>query len=297
MGDIPILSIEQLVKFREKLVTIAAVDGLKNHILQSESESQRSQHQPQHKQNGHVTNGQHQYQQRGSFAVEEVARCDLPIQLGNSDLGTWDVRVFLSKSDRNCHTVLIKGDISSKTPVLTRIHSECFTGNTLGSMRCDCGQQFHRSLEIINDEGCGVVIWVTGHEGRGIGLVSKIKAYNLQTTHHLDTYQANSALGFPLDMRTYQTPLEILKFLGISKIELLTNNPHKLSELMPITAMTRSLVCGPNEHNRRYLEAKRNYERTMQKKLQEEHQGQQKGQEQEQEKGQEKGHQDHMLAH
>jgi len=116
------------------------------------------------------------------------------------------------------------------------------------------------SLELINNQGFGVAIYVDGHEGRGIGLHNKIKAYNLQHRRELDTYQANEELGFPIDSRSYDTPKAILKHLGITKIALLTNNPLKLQAFDDITAKTVPIICEPNEHNASYLHAKRLFE-------------------------------------
>jgi len=164
--------------------------------------------------------------------------------------------------------VLIKGDpaqwqasADKDAPhVYTRIHSECFTSHVLGSQRCDCSKQLDLSLELINNKGSGVAIYVDGHEGRGIGLHNKIKAYFLQHHKELDTYQANEELGLPIDSRSYDTPKAILKHLGITKIALLTNNPLKLRAFDDMTATTVPILCEPNEHNASYLHAKRLFE-------------------------------------
>jgi len=145
--------------------------------------------------------------------------------------------------------------------VYTRIHSECFTSHVLGSRRCDCSQQFDASLEIINNHGSGVAIYVDGHEGRGIGLHNKLKAYHLQQHKSLDTYQANTELGLPIDSRTYEVPRAILRDLGISKIALLTNNPLKVQAMQDMTSEMVPVICDPHEHNSEYLHAKRIYEK------------------------------------
>uniref|UniRef100_A0A6B2KZ31 GTP cyclohydrolase II domain-containing protein n=1 Tax=Arcella intermedia TaxID=1963864 RepID=A0A6B2KZ31_9EUKA len=193
------------------------------------------------------------------WRVEQVAQCVLPVQFEEGKyLGNWVLRVFVSLHDRCQHVVLVKGDLDGESgPVLTRIHSECFTGNTLGSMRCDCGPQLQKSMEMIEKEGRGIVLYVAGHEGRGIGLINKIKAYHLQTQDLIDTYQANCALGFPEDMRDYTSVLSILGTLGVKQIDLITNNPEKLEALKHLTRSVRPLVCPPNEHNKEYLEAKK----------------------------------------
>jgi len=176
----------------------------------------------------------------------------------------WDTRIFESKWDGVQHTALIKGDLSKvqgNNTILLRVHSECFTGNTLGSLRCDCGQQFQQALKTIHEHHAktgesGVVIWVGGHEGRGIGLVNKIKAYQLQETFGLDTYAANRHLGFADDLRDYQAPLLILQsLLQVQQenssenapmiqrtIELLTNNPHKFEATSNYFSSQFSLV-------------------------------------------------------
>jgi len=160
--------------------------------------------------------------------IELITECDIPIHFGSKDLGNWTLKVFLSHPDRTQHLALIKGDIGRTTPVLTRIHSECLTGDTLGSQRCDCGSQLHTSMSMIHQEGQGLLLYLTGHEGRGIGLINKIKAYHLQSSAGVDTYQANECLGFPPDSRNYETAQAILQELQITRIKLISNNPEKM---------------------------------------------------------------------
>lgn len=203
--------------------------------------------------------------------VELLAECEMPIARGEKYLGMWTVRCYRSSDGLDRHAVLIKGDPSelknSTSPVYTRIHSECFTSHVLGSRRCDCSQQLDASLSIINEHGSGVAIYVDGHEGRGIGLHNKIKAYHLQQNKSLDTYQANQELGFAVDSRVYDTPRAILKDLGISKIALLTNNPLKIQALQDMTEAVVPVICEPNEHNSAYLYAKRIFEKEHSKQV------------------------------
>ncbi|KAH7718681.1 3,4dihydroxy-2-butanone-4-phosphate synthase [Aphelenchoides avenae] len=188
--------------------------------------------------------------------VDQVAQCKLPIRLLGCDLGQWTMTVFFSHFDAHHHVVLHFGDVSTSNPVLTRIHSECFTGDILGSQRCDCGEQLAKSLQIIADAGSGMIIYHAGHEGRGIGLANKIRAYHLQQTHGMDTYESNRALGFPDDLRRYDTALAILEALGIHRIRMLTNNPTKASAFRHLIESIVPIEGAVNAHNRCYLEAK-----------------------------------------
>jgi 3,4-dihydroxy 2-butanone 4-phosphate synthase/GTP cyclohydrolase II len=198
-----------------------------------------------------------------SHYVELLAECEIPIQRQEKFLGVWKMRCYRSYPDGlSRHVVLIKGDITAtKGPVLARIHSECFTSHVIGSKKCDCSQQMDVALDTINNAGCGVAIYVDGHEGRGIGLHNKIKAYSLQDTKQIDTYAANKELGFPIDMRNYETPRAILQHLGISQIAMISNNPTKVKAFEDIVARVVPVLCDANEHNASYLKAKRMYEK------------------------------------
>ncbi len=153
---------------------------------------------------------------------------------------------------------LTMGDISSGEPVLVRFHSECLTGDVFGSRRCDCGEQLRMAMEQIAREGRGVILYLR-QEGRGIGLRNKVKAYALQD-QGLDTIEANEHLGFPVDLRTFGPAVQMLKDLGVSRVRLLTNNPHKIAavEQRGIDVVERVPIVTPTHgENSRYLNAKR----------------------------------------
>ena len=171
--------------------------------------------------------------------------------------GTFQIIVYQSSFDKKKHIALTMGDLT-KQPVLTRIHSKCFTGDTLLSLRCDCRNQLHASMEMIQKEGNGIILYLN-QEGREIGLINKIKAYALQDQDR-DTIEANHELGFPTDGRDYGVAATMLNELGITTITLLTNNPDKIAQLEQhgITITKRiSVITERNQHNEKYLTTKK----------------------------------------
>jgi len=204
-----------------------------------------------------------EYRMRRERMVERVE--SVPF---HNEFGEWLLIGYRTRIDRAEHVALCKGGIGQLTaagaveavpePVLTRVHSECLTGDVFGSLRCDCGQQLRAAMEMIAREGRGVVVYLR-QEGRGIGLINKLHAYRLQD-QGLDTVEANQALGFPPDRRDYGIGAQILRDLGISKIRILTNNPKKVSRLEVYglhVVEQLPLEVPVTEHNRRYLEAKK----------------------------------------
>ena len=194
------------------------------------------------------------YRRRHENLVERVAETRLPTRHG--DFTAYGYRITVDASE---HIALVYGDVSGPDPVLTRVHSECLTGDVFGSARCDCGPQLDEALERIVEEGRGVVVYLRGHEGRGIGLVAKLQAYQLQDGGR-DTVDANLDLGLPADARHYGTATQVLRDLGVESVRLLTNNPEKVSNLedFGITVAERvPLTPHPNDHNLAYLLTKR----------------------------------------
>jgi 3,4-dihydroxy 2-butanone 4-phosphate synthase/GTP cyclohydrolase II len=193
------------------------------------------------------------YRRRTEQLVQMVAEAKLP-----SDYGDFTLKVFENTVDGKDHVAIIKGDIQPDQPVLVRVHSECLTGDIFGSRRCDCGPQLHAALAMIEQEQQGVVLYMR-QEGRGIGLVNKIKAYALQE-QGLDTVEANTTLGFQPDPRDYGIGAQILYDLGVRKMRLMTNNPKKRVGLQSYGLEVVELVSlemPSNEDNLRYLETKR----------------------------------------
>jgi 3,4-dihydroxy 2-butanone 4-phosphate synthase/GTP cyclohydrolase II len=193
------------------------------------------------------------YRRRNDKLVELVEQVDLP-----TDHGHFRLKMYRSRVTGLEHLALVKGDVSAGGNVLVRVHSECFTGDVLGSERCDCGPQLHTAMEMIEKEGCGAVIYMR-QEGRGIGLANKLHAYRKQE-EGMDTVEANVALGFAPDLRDYGEGAQILVDLGIRKVRLITNNPCKIKGLdgYGIEIVERvPIVIAANCHDKHYLETKR----------------------------------------
>ena len=174
-----------------------------------------------------------------------------------TDAGDFRLALYHNSLDDKEHLALVIGEPRGRSDVLVRVHSECFTGDVLGSQRCDCGEQLRRSMHLMAHEGQGILLYLR-QEGRGIGLGNKIRAYALQE-RGADTIQANHALGFDTDLRRYDIAACMLKDLGLSRVQLMTNNPDKIRQLEAhsITVSGRlPHVMAPNEHNRFYLETK-----------------------------------------
>jgi 3,4-dihydroxy 2-butanone 4-phosphate synthase/GTP cyclohydrolase II len=198
------------------------------------------------------------YRRATERLVEPVARSTMP-----TAFGTFRAIAYRSSLDGVEHLALVMGDVAARVAqdcgVLVRVHSECLTGDILGSLRCDCGAQLEQALREVAAEGCGAVVYLRGQEGRGIGLVHKIRAYALQESG-LDTVDANTAQGLPVDSRSYGVGAQILSDLGIRRIRLLTNNPAKYSGLSGHGVEIVSRVGLPafeTAHNARYLRTKR----------------------------------------
>lgn len=185
--------------------------------------------------------------------VERVVETKMPTRYGD-----FKMFGFINKLNGEHHVALVKGEINEKNEVLTRVHSECLTGDALGSKRCDCGEQYDEAMKRIAEEGCGILLYMR-QEGRGIGLINKLKAYSIQDKG-FDTVEANEMLGFPADMRSYDVAAAILKDLGVSKVNLMTNNPRKIDglESYGIEIVNRvPIQMNHNEKNEFYLQTKK----------------------------------------
>jgi 3,4-dihydroxy 2-butanone 4-phosphate synthase/GTP cyclohydrolase II len=193
------------------------------------------------------------YRQQHEKLVERVTETVIPTLYG-----TWKAIAYRSIVDPDEHVALVMGDVADGAPALVRVHSQCVTGDVFQSMRCDCGEQLEKAMQLIGEEGRGVIVYMR-QEGRGIGFHNKLRAYSLQDDG-LDTVEANLALGFEADRRDYGIGMQILADLGVEQIRLLTNNPKKRAGLegFGLKLVERiPIIVEPNEFNARYLEVKR----------------------------------------
>ncbi|RYY97577.1 MAG: bifunctional 3,4-dihydroxy-2-butanone-4-phosphate synthase/GTP cyclohydrolase II [Chitinophagaceae bacterium] len=194
-----------------------------------------------------------EYRLKRDSLIEEIVRVDMPTKWGHFKLVA-----FQEKGSSNEHLALIKGEWAAGDPVLVRVHSSCFTGDILGSLRCDCGEQLHGAMQMVEQEGRGVILYMN-QEGRGIGLLNKLKAYRLQE-EGMDTVEANLHLGFQMDQRDYGVGAQILRHLNICKLRLISNNPKKRVGLLGYgleIVDNVPLRIEPNPHNHQYLQTKR----------------------------------------
>jgi 3,4-dihydroxy 2-butanone 4-phosphate synthase / GTP cyclohydrolase II len=195
-----------------------------------------------------------EYRKRTEKMVERIVETRLP-----NKFGMWRAIGYASSVDGGEHLALVYGDLGDGTDVLVRAHSECLTGDVLHSERCDCGTQLDSAMEAISEEGRGIVLYLRGHEGRGIGLLAKLQAYTLQDNGS-DTVDANLELGLPADAREYTNAAQMLADLSVRSVRVLTNNPDKLKGLQGFGVEVLGRVGLPvfvTEHNRRYLTVKR----------------------------------------
>ncbi len=194
-----------------------------------------------------------EYRMQREKLVRRIVSTRLPTRIGE-----FQVHMYRSETDEKEHVALVKGDIAADSPTLVRVHSECLTGDVFGSLRCDCSEQLIAAMQQVEKEGRGVVLYMR-QEGRGIGLLNKLKAYGLQD-EGMDTVEANEKLGFRPDLRDYGIGAQILRDLGVGKMRLMTNNPKKVVGLhgYGLEIVERvPLEVDPNFHNEKYLQAKR----------------------------------------
>ncbi len=194
-----------------------------------------------------------EYRMKRDSLIEEIVRVDMPTQYGDFKL-----IAFQEKNTSNEHLALIKGEWEKDEPVLVRVHSSCFTGDILGSLRCDCGEQLHKAMQMVETEGKGAILYMN-QEGRGIGLLNKLKAYRLQE-EGMDTVEANLHLGFQMDQRDYGVGAQMLRHIGITKLRMISNNPKKRVGLIGYgleIVENIPLHIESNPHNEKYMQTKR----------------------------------------
>ncbi len=194
------------------------------------------------------------WRRRSEKLIEKIEVVDMP-----TDFGVFKLHLYKSSLDGVHHIALVMGNIDAKQPTLVRVHSECLTGDIFASRRCDCGSQLHAAMRMVAEAGRGIIVYMRGHEGRGIGLHGKIMAYKLQE-QGLDTVEANIKLGFGMDLRDYGIGAQIISDIGVRKIRLITNNPRKVVGLeghkLEIVEQV-PVISEPNPHNKKYLETKK----------------------------------------
>src|SRR5438477_2751856 len=194
-----------------------------------------------------------EYRLKRDSLIEEIVSVDMPTKYGHFKL-----IAFQEKNTANEHLALVKGEWQKDEPVLVRVHSSCFTGDILGSLRCDCGDQLHTAMKMVEDEGKGAILYMN-QEGRGIGLLNKLKAYRLQE-QGMDTVEANLHHGLQMDQRDYGAGAQILRHIGVTKLRLISNNPKKRVGLIGYgleIVENVPIEVHPNPHNERYLQTKR----------------------------------------
>lgn len=194
-----------------------------------------------------------EFRMKRDSLIEEIVRVDMPTQYGDFKL-----IAFQEKNTSNEHLALIKGEWEKDEPVLVRVHSSCFTGDILGSLRCDCGEQLHKAMQMVETEGKGAILYMN-QEGRGIGLLNKLKAYRLQE-EGMDTVEANLHLGFQMDQRDYGVGAQMLRHIGITKLRMISNNPKKRVGLIGYgleIVENIPLHIESNPHNEKYMQTKR----------------------------------------
>ncbi|WP_242906510.1 GTP cyclohydrolase II [Actinomadura terrae] len=199
--------------------------------------------------------GDHEPEDGELFGPDDLAEADLTTRRG-----VFRAVAFRDPVDRHEHLALVRGDVGGREGVLVRMHSECMTGDIFGATRCECGDQLGAALDALAREGTGVLVYLRGHEGRGIGLVAKVRTHVLQDDHGLDTVDSATAIGLPVDVRDYGAAARVLRHLKVRSVRLLSNNPAKVAALESYgiaVAARLPLLVPVSDDNVRYLTAKR----------------------------------------